>query len=208
MTDSRSASCLTTGLAQLVGAVGETLDVADLTNGRPTTSTFGDLRTAMKQALDDPGLVPAALLSSPALPFTGVGKYLLHRCPSFVLFATVTAPRCVLAPHDHGSWGLVGLYRGVEEETSYVPLEISGSSGTVGLAEARRAVYTHGDISLISPPTVDVHRLVNLGDEPSITIHLFGDDVVAKGFHTYAPVHVRTATGALDYDRIPDSPVE
>lgn len=170
--------------------------------GRPQAAVLAGLRSALAEALADKELLPRAITSAPSLPPTGVGKYLVERRPGFTLFCTVTAPGAVLPAHDHGSWGLVGVYRGTEEEICYVPVQLGGPPGLVALAESRRIIHRPGDVAIITPPVPDIHGLVNRGGEQSIALHLFGHDVVASGFRLYAPAHLVMETGPLAYDQL------
>lgn len=201
---------VTPALERLTAGVAAALGEPPPADPHPAPSILRRLRALMSEALSDPELLPEALTGPLTLPVTGAGKYLLHRSPSFVVFCTITAPGCVLPAHDHGSWGLVGMYRGLEEEVCYVPLgavegvRVDGprSSQLIPLAEARRLVHGPGSICVICPPVLDIHRLANLGDHNSVSIHLFGRDPVTSGFRTFAPLHSVTETGPLDYDTV------
>ena len=207
MSQSSGTNHVTPGLERLVVAVEDILGGGGGGGALPPPgNVLAEVRQVLADALDDPRLLPPGLTEHPVLPRSGVGKYLLHRSPAFVLFASVTAPHAVIPAHDHGSWGLVGLHRGVEEEIQYIATELGSGQGLVGLAETHRRVHSRGAITAINPPAPDIHVIVNRCDHNSIGIHLFGHDVVANGFCGYVPAHLRVETGPLDYDEIP-SPI-
>src|SRR4051794_1208646 len=51
----------------------------------------------------------------------GIGQWLLHRAGdgSLSLFSLVVPPGSETPIHDHLAWGLVGLYRGTQDEAIY-----------------------------------------------------------------------------------------
>lgn len=155
----------------------------------------------LREALQSPDLLPAGITDVP--PPTGFGKYLLHAEPSLVMYASVTMPGCLLPIHDHGSWGVAGVYDGVEEEISFEAADPADPR----LVEVGRETYERGDVMSFEGPPLDIHQVMNRGSTRSITIHLHGDDIVARGFNVYLPPdHRPHHTGPLTYDPIPEPP--
>lgn len=193
-------------LQQLVMSVTDILGHDDPTSDRGAPDSFGaplaELRDRLAAALQQPGLVPGGL-RDPVLPRTGVGTYLLHDGDGFVVFATVTGPGAVMPAHDHGSWGVVGLYQGHEEEISYMLMESDSADAAVGLVETRRWVHGPGDVTIIDPPRWDVHHVINRDRTNSIAVHLFARDLIREGFRLYAPTYRRTAVGPQEYQPLP-----
>ncbi len=79
--------------------------------------------------------------------------------------------------HDHLAWGLVGLYKGEQEETVY---ERRDEEVPIGEREdlsvkLRRAVK-RGDFYPLLPPADDVHRVRTTSPETSVSIHLLAND--------------------------------
>lgn len=162
---------------------------AGFEHARQVAALLGDV-------LCDHDLLPDALASAPA---DGFGKYLLYRSPAFVVFVTVTAPEVAAPIHDHGSWGVVGLWRGREEEVRY---RLDDRPAT--LAEAGRQRYSSGDVMIVEPPPDDVHQVFNTGTTASVSVHLFGGDLVTSGFRVWAgPAATARHTGCLAYDPLP-----
>ena len=67
----------------------------------------------------------------------GIGQWLLFRAAdrSLSLFSLVVPPGAMTPVHDHLAWGLVGLYRGTQDEEFYEP-----TGGELGLyAPPRRS---------------------------------------------------------------------
>ena len=81
--------------------------------------------------------------------------------------------------HDHLAWGLVGLYRGTQDE------EIFARERRSRLSE-RRALAP-GDFYALMPPADDVHRVRTTSAETSVSIHLLTNDTGCMWRHAYDP---------------------
>jgi predicted metal-dependent enzyme (double-stranded beta helix superfamily) len=112
----------------------------------------------------------------------GIGQWLLFRAGdgSLSLFSLVV-PSCSATPvHDHLAWGLVGLYRGTQDEEIYA-LE----AGALRLTESR--ALERGDFYALLPPRDDIHRVRTTSPETSISIHLLTNDTGCVWRHAYDP---------------------
>jgi predicted metal-dependent enzyme (double-stranded beta helix superfamily) len=101
----------------------------------------------------------------------GIGQWLLYRSAdrSLCLFSLVVPPGSRTPIHDHGAWGLVGLYRGSQDEELYRPRP-------GGLDAATRRPLAPGDWYALLPPDNDVHRVTTTSPETSVSIHLLAND--------------------------------
>ncbi len=112
----------------------------------------------------------------------GIGQWLLFRAGdgSLSLFSLVV-PSCSATPvHDHLAWGLVGLYRGTQDEEVYA--EAGGGLDLVERRELRR-----GDFYALIPPTDDIHRVRTTSEEASVSIHLLTNDTGCVWRHQFDP---------------------
>jgi 3-mercaptopropionate dioxygenase len=77
----------------------------------------------------------------------GIGQWLLYRAEdqSLSLFSLVVPPGSATPIHDHLAWGLVGLYRGEQDEEIYAQRD-----GALELVERRSLVP--GDFYVLIPP--------------------------------------------------------
>jgi 3-mercaptopropionate dioxygenase len=140
----------------------------------PTVRSFvGDVRRAVQAArspqqaieeitprfaelLADPDWLPAEYASP--LPDSGmgggIGQWLLYRAGdgSLSLFALVVPSGSETPVHDHLAWGLVGLYRGTQDEEIY-----ARRNGALELVEQR--ALEPGDFYVLIPPRDDIHRV-------------------------------------------------
>jgi predicted metal-dependent enzyme (double-stranded beta helix superfamily) len=112
----------------------------------------------------------------------GIGQWLLYRAHdgSLSLFSLVVPSDAQTPVHDHLAWGLVGLYRGTQDEEIYAQ-----RNGELVLAE-RRALAP-GDFYALIPPTDDIHRVRTTSAETSVSIHLLTNDTGCVWRHAYDP---------------------
>jgi 3-mercaptopropionate dioxygenase len=91
----------------------------------------------------------------------GIGQWLLFRAAdrSLCLFSLVVPPGAMTPVHDHLAWGLIGLYRGNQDEEIYRPAE-------GGLELVRQRPLQPGDFYRLLPPRDDIHDDVSL-DPPA-----------------------------------------
>ena len=112
----------------------------------------------------------------------GIGQWLLFRAGdgSLSLFSLVV-PSCSATPvHDHLAWGLVGLYRGTQDEEIYAQ-----EDGALRLTESR--ALERGDFYALLPPRDDIHRVRTTSPETSVSIHLLTNDTGCIWRHAYDP---------------------
>jgi predicted metal-dependent enzyme (double-stranded beta helix superfamily) len=112
----------------------------------------------------------------------GIGQWLLCRDDdgSLSLFSLVVPADAQTPVHDHLAWGLVGLYRGTQDEEIY-----ARSGGELRLVESRS--LEPGDFYALIPPTNDIHRVRTTSRETSVSIHLLTNDTGCVWRHAYDP---------------------
>jgi 3-mercaptopropionate dioxygenase len=143
------------------------------------------IRPAFAELLADPDWLPAAY-REPA-PESGmgggIGQWSLYRAAdgSLSLFSFVVPPGAETPVHDHLAWGLVGLYRGTQDEDIYA------RDGDGGLALVESRALAPGDFYVLIPPRDDIHRVRTTSPETSVSIHLLTNDTGCVWRHAYDP---------------------
>lgn len=101
----------------------------------------------------------------------GIGQWLLFRAGDggLSLFSLVVPPGEQTPVHDHLAWGLIGLYRGEQEEDVF-------DADEHGIELNRTQRVQPGGLYKLFPPRDDVHRVRTVSDVPSISIHLLTND--------------------------------
>ncbi len=111
----------------------------------------------------------------------GIGQWLVFRAAdrSLSLFSLVVPPGAMTPVRDHLAWGLVGIYRGNQDEEFY--RLVAGH----GLELVRKRQLDRGDFYALFPPFHDVHRVRTTSKETSVSIHLLANDTGCVWPHTY-----------------------
>jgi len=110
----------------------------------------------------------------------GIGQWLLCRAEdaTLSLFSLVVPAGSETPVHDHLAWGLVGLYRGTQDEEIYARRE-----GELELVEQR--ALAPGDFYVLLPPRDDIHRVRTTSEETSVSIHLLTNDTGCVWRHAF-----------------------
>jgi 3-mercaptopropionate dioxygenase len=110
----------------------------------------------------------------------GIGQWLLFRAGdrSLTLFALVVPPGSQTPIHDHLAWGLVGLYRGTQDEEIYAP-------AADGLERVEARPLVPGDFYALLPPRDDIHRVRTTSPETSVSLHLLTNDTGCVWRHAF-----------------------
>jgi predicted metal-dependent enzyme (double-stranded beta helix superfamily) len=119
----------------------------------------------------------------------GIGQYALYRAEdgSLCLFALVVPPKARTPVHDHLAWGLVGIYRGRQDETIYERLDDGSDEGKAELVVKVRQEVAEGEFYTLLPPQDDIHYVETISETPSISIHLLANDTACVWRHRFEP---------------------
>jgi 3-mercaptopropionate dioxygenase len=111
-------------------------------------------------------------------------QHLLHVSPSrrVSVVALVWRPGQRTPIHDHVSWCVVGVYRGVEQETRYRLVERGG----IEQLEYVETIDAHpGHVEALIPPAENIHVVEAGGRGLTISIHVYGADIERLGSSVY-----------------------
>ena len=116
-----------------------------------------------------------------------INGFSLYRDPDkdFSIHVFVWAPHVPYPIHDHGSWGIVGLYRGKIEETKWQWL--GEDQGLVELERQQPKSYTAGQVFHVLPLEEGPHSMRTLGDQTAISIHTYGRPVRKSMLRLFHP---------------------
>ena len=120
----------------------------------------------------------------------GIGQYALYRAEdgSLCLFSLVIPAGAQTPIHDHLAWGLIGVYRGIQDETVYRRTDDGRDDSHARLEVARRQTVKHGEFYTLLPPLDDIHYVKTISDAPSISIHLLANDTACVTRHRFDAV--------------------
>lgn len=151
-----------------------------------------NIKPAFSRLLDDADWLPGKY-QSPA-PESGmgggIGQWLIFRSGArdLSLFALVVPGGSETPVHDHLAWGLIGLYKGKQEETVFAREdEEAPVADHENLSVAFTRSVGRGDFYPLLPPTDDIHRVKTTSEEPSVSIHLLANDTGCVWRHAFDP---------------------
>jgi predicted metal-dependent enzyme (double-stranded beta helix superfamily) len=119
---------------------------------------------------------------------SGIGSWLLYRGGGggLALSSLVVPPGAQTPVHDHLAWGLVGLYRGTQDEDVFIRTDDGASEDEADLTILESRGLVPGDFYELLPET-DIHRVRTTSDVTSVSLHLLGIDNGCIWRHRFEP---------------------
>jgi predicted metal-dependent enzyme (double-stranded beta helix superfamily) len=107
----------------------------------------------------------------------GGGSYVLHRSPGLLVTSVIWGPGSHIGPHDHHTWGMIGVLNNGIQETRFERVDDHRSAGWAKLVKDRTYAMRSGQISLLVPESDEIHQLDNFSDRPTVEIHVYGAEL-------------------------------
>ncbi|MFD9195541.1 hypothetical protein ACFWCA_45960 [Streptomyces phaeochromogenes] len=135
-------------------------------------------------------LPPEATRSSPERHLT----YPLYIAPddSWSLASVVWDMGQQTKVHSHETWGVAGIYAGVEHEVRY--LKPAAATASAPLTPAGETRWSPGQVTVCCTTDDDVHAVTAVGSEPTVGIHVYGGNIGTIRRRSYDP-----ATGETEW---------
>ena len=106
------------------------------------------------------------------------GSYALYQGDSGLLItAVVWGPGDHASPHDHRTWGLIGIMDNTLTETRFRRVDDRSREGYAQLEQDRKSNYKAGEITLLIPDVDEIHQMDNFTDRPTVEVHVYGKDL-------------------------------
>ena len=106
------------------------------------------------------------------------GSYILYQGESGLsVTAVVWGAADRTGPHDHRTWGMIGILDNALTETRFRRVDDRSKDGYAQLEQDRRAEFKPGEITLLIPDTDEIHQMDNFTDRPTVEIHVYGNDL-------------------------------
>jgi predicted metal-dependent enzyme (double-stranded beta helix superfamily) len=167
-----------------------------------TPTTTEDLieriqQEAMAVAGPDPSRVQTILTETLAQPGDwldacyqelGDGDYALYplyraeNCRCSIL-SVVIRPGIPVPIHNHGSWAVIGIYKGRERETWFRRVDDGSVPGRAELEVEERFLHEKGTVNLV--PDGKIHTVEALDSIQAVSIHIYGTDIITQERSTF-----------------------
>ncbi|HXD17092.1 MAG TPA: hypothetical protein VN654_08745 [Vicinamibacterales bacterium] len=120
----------------------------------------------------------------------GIGQYALYRdeAGELCLFSLVVPAGSSTPVHDHLAWGLIGVYRGMQLDTTYARLDDGRDETKATLKVSSEQTVSAGEFYTLLPPDGDIHYVKTVSEAPSVSIHLLANDTGCVLRHKYDPL--------------------
>jgi 3-mercaptopropionate dioxygenase len=106
------------------------------------------------------------------------GSYAIHRGPGLFVSSVVWGPGDHVGPHDHKTWGMIGVVGNAIQETRYRRVDDRDREDYARLEKDRTTLVKPGDVSLLVPDVDEIHAMDNFSDRATFEIHVYGQDLV------------------------------
>jgi predicted metal-dependent enzyme (double-stranded beta helix superfamily) len=155
-------------------------DMTSLVESQPDQAKlFEQGSNHLQRLIQNPEAIPEEYrLPTGEGPRGNHGSYLLHQAPSGLsVTAVVWGPGDFALPHDHGTWGMIGVLGSAMTETRYRRLDDRSQDDFAQLEQDRVAEVKPGEVTLLIPDVDEIHQMYNLTDRPTPEIHVYGLDL-------------------------------
>ena len=106
------------------------------------------------------------------------GSYALHRSDGLFVSAVVWGPGDHIGPHDHRTWGMIGVLGNAIQETRYRRVDDRQQDEFARLEKDRTTLVKPGEVSLLIPEVDEIHQMENFSDRSTVEVHVYGNDLV------------------------------
>jgi predicted metal-dependent enzyme (double-stranded beta helix superfamily) len=148
------------------------------------------VRPAFEALLADPDWLAPQFMESVATSGmgSGIGMWLLYKAPDDSLaFSSLVVPPGAQTPvHDHLAWGIVGLYRGTQDEDVFIRRDDGADENVAVLELTESKRLAPGDLYELLPEN-DIHRVRTTSETASISLHLLGNNNGCIWRHQFKP---------------------
>jgi predicted metal-dependent enzyme (double-stranded beta helix superfamily) len=147
---------------------------------QPTQERLFDQGSSlMSRLINNPEAIPEKFrVPTGRGPRANHGSYLLHQGNSGLqVTAVVWGPGDHAAPHDHRTWGMIGVLDNALNETRFRRVDDRSREGYAQLEKDRDAVVKPGEVTLLIPEVDEIHQMDNFTGRPTVEIHCYGHDL-------------------------------
>ena len=89
----------------------------------------------------------------------------------------VWGPGDHVGPHDHCTWGMIGVMDNGITETRFTRHDDRSRDDYAELERDRETLVRPGEVSLLVPDVDEIHQMDNYSDRPTVEIHVYGQDL-------------------------------
>jgi 3-mercaptopropionate dioxygenase len=143
------------------------------------------LKPLMERLVTTPGSLPKEAFTPRKDKFA---NNLIYR-PKDRIFSVMGgnwAPGQTTPIHDHLTWAVVGICEGEEREAIYRRTDDRSNPKKAKLELVSERINKEGHVTVLGE--AGIHRIDNISDTPSLSVHMYGLDIGTTERHSYDPL--------------------
>jgi predicted metal-dependent enzyme (double-stranded beta helix superfamily) len=162
-------------------------DMNELIEAKPDQGKLFDRGSAyLERLVRNPNCIPEEYQRPAGLGArANHGSYALYRGPGLFVSAVVWGPGDHIGPHDHQTWGMIGVIGNAIQETRFRRVDDRDRAGYAKLEKDRAVLVKPGDVSLLIPEVDEIHQMDNFSDRSTVEVHVYGQDLVGLPRYRY-----------------------
>jgi 3-mercaptopropionate dioxygenase len=154
-------------------------DMNALLAGKPDQRTLFDRGSGyLERLVANPDAIPEQFKIPANKRRPNGGGYMLYRGEGLTVTSVIWGPGAYVGPHDHRTWGMIGVLGNGIQETRYRRVDDRDREDYARLVKDRQMVVHPGEVSLLIPEEDEIHALDNFSDRPTVEVHVYGTDLV------------------------------
>ena len=104
----------------------------------------------------------------------------------FSIIGGVWYPGQTTPIHDHLTWAIIGVYDGEEREALFRRTDDGSNPKIAKIEKVSEKINRKGHVTVLGQR--GIHRVDNVSDKPTTSIHIYGRDIGSAERHSYDPV--------------------
>lgn len=155
-------------------------DMQELVDAQPDQQKLFDRGSAyLERLVTNPDAIPEEFrVPSGRGRRPNHGSYAIYRGPGLFISSVVWGPGDYIGPHDHKTWGMIGVAGNAIQETRYRRVDDRDRPDYARLEKDRATLVKPGEVSLLVPDVDEIHAMDNFSDRATFEIHVYGKDLV------------------------------
>src|SRR5579884_411380 len=142
---------------------------------RDREAAVRELEPLLRRALDGPGWTDPAYATGAEGGRRGY-RYYENQDGSLFVYGVFFRHGHPTPVHDHVTWGIIGVYSGLQRTTRYRRLDDGSVPGRCSIELVADEVLGHGATYPLLPPH-DIHRIEVVSEGEGLSIHVLGADL-------------------------------
>jgi 3-mercaptopropionate dioxygenase len=143
------------------------------------------IKPLLEKLIRSPGSVPIEAFT-PRRDRFAMNLIHMPRDEIFSIIGGVWHPGQTTPIHDHLTWALIGVYEGEEREALFRRTDDGLNPKMAKIEKVSEKVNTKGHVTVLGHR--GIHRVDNISERPTTSIHVYGRDIGHAERHSYDPV--------------------